>query len=228
MLDIVIELLLCAIILVGFVIGLKRGFINLAAKPIKTVAALLVAFGYCTVIASSIVTPWIEAPIANYIKNFLYENCASLTAENVNEELPTLIKIAAATVGIDINEVADNASVGVIDAIVENLASPVVSIISNIISFVGIFIIAVIVFGVILWLLNIVFSRGVFGFFNKFVGIVFGTALSVLIAWALAVIIEIVFHSPMLAENELIANFQGGYIYKFFNTYNPIELLLSF
>ena len=228
MLDVVIEILLCAIIVLGFIIGMKRGFINLAAKPLKTIAAVVVAFCYCSVIASSVVTPWIEAPIASYIKDFMYENCASLTSENVNEELPTLIKIAAATFGIDISEVAGNATVSVIDAVVENLTAPVVSIISNIISFVGLFIVSVIIFGIVLWLLNVIFSRGIFGLFNKLIGTIFGTAFSVLAAWGIAVIIEIVFRSPIFAENELIAAFEGGYVYKFFNTYNPIELLLSF
>lgn len=226
--DIIIDLILCAIIAIGIVFGIKRGFIKLTAKPVKFVCALIIAFSFCSGFASAFVTPMIEAPISNYVRDFLYENCSALTSENIGEELPTLIKIAAATFGVDVNEVASNAGGEIVEAIVLNLTGPVVSVISTVLSFVGLYIISKILLNIAFWLLNLLFSGGVFGLLNKILGCVFGTALSVLLAWGIAVVLEIVFHLPVFEGNEMIASFEGGYVYKFFNTYNPIELLLSF
>ena len=227
MLEIIIDIILCAIIVFGIVFGLKRGFILMAVRPVKSVAAFAIAIALCGAVASAIVTPIIEAPISNYVRDFLYENCSALTAENVNEELPTLIKIAAAVFGIDIGEIAtDGASV--VDAIVENLTAPVISVISSIIAFIALFIVAKILLGIAIWLVSLIFSKGVFGLLNKVLGCVFGALASVLASWCLAVVLELVFHLPVFEGNELISAFEGGFVYKFFNTYNPIELLLSF
>lgn len=228
MLEIIIDVILCALIVFGVVFGVKKGFINLAARPVKAVAAIVIAFSCCSALATSVVTPMIDAPITNYVKDFLYDNCSSLTAENINEELPTLIKIAAAVFGINVTDVAGNATTSVVDAVVENLTGPVINVISIIIAFVALYIFSKIVLNIAFWLIDLIFKRGVFGALNRILGLVFGAAVSILASWALAAILSVIFHLPIFEGNELIANFEGGFVYKFFNTYNPIELLLSF
>ena len=231
LLNVILNIVLCAIIVLGAIFGIKRGFISMAARPVKLALSLMIAFSACAVFAEAVVYPIIEAPISNYVKDFLYANCEGLTASNVNEELPTLLKIAASIFGINVNEVANNAQdagAAVLDAIVDNLTSPVISVIAEIISFVVLYFVAKLVLSLVLWFVNAIFKSGVFGLLNKTLGIIFGTATAIILAWALVAVLEFVVHSTALQSVEMIAEFEGAFLYKFFSTYNPIELLLSF
>ena len=226
-LNIILNILLSVILIFGVIIGIKKGFISLAAKPVKFVASLIIAFSLCSVFASAVVYPIIEAPITNYVKDFLYANCQGLTAANASEEIPTILKISAAISGIDVAEITGNAT-NVLDAIVENLTSPVISVVSVIIAFVLLYLVSKILLTVALWFFNIVFGSGVFGFLNKLLGTVVGFCFAVIIAWAFVSVFEYAIHLPMFEGNGALSEFEGTFLYGFLNTYSPIELLLSF
>lgn len=221
--NIVIEILLWVAIALGAILGIKYGFISMASKPIKLVLAIVIAFTLCTSLAEGIVAPIIEQPITNYIYNFLVENCPVLNVENVAEELPTVLKMAAGIYGINLEEVvAENVGRDIIAEITASLASPVVQILSIIVSFVILYIVSKILVALALSLVDLIFSNGVFGVLNKVLGGISGTVISVAIAWAIAVFVEFLYHiNGTGLENP-------GVLYSFFNTYSPIELLLSF
>ncbi len=221
--SVVIEILLWSIIVVGAVLGVKSGFIKMAAKPVKLVLAIVVAFSLCSAVAEGIIVPIIDKPITNYIYEFLVENCPALTTENVAEELPTVLKMAAGIYGVNVEEiVSQNAGLGIIEEITSVLATPVVQILAIIISFVLLYLIAKVLVSLLLALLDTIFSGGVFGKLNKVLGGLSGTILSAAIAWAVAIFVEFLFHiNAGGIENP-------GMLYSFFNTYSPIELLLSF
>lgn len=218
-----VEILLWAIIVVGVALGIRAGFIRMAAKPVKLILSLVLAFTLCTSVAEGVVTPIIEQPITNYIYEFLAENCPDLNIENVAEELPTVLKMAAGMYGIDVEEiVAQNAGRDIIAEITAVLAEPVISIFAIIISFVLLFIVSKLLVTLALALIDLIFSNGVFGAFNKVLGGLSGAIISFAIAWAVAVFVEFLFHiNGSGMENP-------GILYTFFNTYSPIELLLSF
>lgn len=226
--DFIVDAALVLVVLIGTVIGYKRGFVAFIAKPLKFVLSIGLSFGYATRFAASVVTPMIEAPATNYIKEFLYTNCQNITAENVKEELPTMLKIAAATFNVDVSQVANDATGTVVDALADKLTSPVIGVISTVISFVVLLIILNVVLSVAIGFIKALFKNGVLGFFNKGLGLVFGFAFSFVVAWALAVGFDFAIHLPVLADNAWIQSFEGGAIYRFLNEYNPIELLLSF
>ena len=225
--DIIIDLILCVIMAASLAIGLRVGFVRIAAKPVKFVLALVIAISVCSTVAESFIAPTIGQPIASYVSDFLYENCATITAENASDELPTLLKIAAAVFGIDVTEVASGAT-SVIDSIAESLTAPVVHVVSIVASFFLCYFVLKLIIGLALLIINKIFEIGVFGVFNKMLGVVFSGALGFVAAWAVAVILEFVFKLPALESNAVISGFEGGAIYRFFNTYNPMELLLSF
>ncbi len=225
---VIIEILLCAVIAAGAIIGAKRGFVTIMAKPVKVIASIALAFVLCKGVASLVVLPIIEAPITNYISEFLYANCSGLTAETISTELPTILKISAAIFNIDINALAREADGEILDAIVERLTLPAIEVISVIIAFVLTLVLLRILLWVMFGLVNLIFKGGIFGVFNRAFGLLFGTAISFVLAWAMAVFLQFIFHIPALESNEVIAGFEGGFFYNFFNTYSPIELLLSF
>ena len=218
-----IEILLWAIIAVGAALGIRSGFIRMAAKPIKFILAIVLAFSLCSSFAEGIVVTIIEKPITNYIYEFLAENCPNLSPENITEELPTVLKMAAGMYGVDLEELASQyAEMDIIGEITNTLATPVIEIFSLIISFVLIYLISKLLITLTLALLDLIFSDGIFGALNKILGGVSGTILAVAAAWAVAVIVEFLFH----INSDGMEN--AGFLYTFFNTYSPIELLLSF
>lgn len=221
--SIFVEIILWAIIIVGVALGVKAGFIRMAAKPVKLILSLVLAFALCASFATAVVTPIIEQPITNYIYEFLFENCPELNIDNVAEELPTVLKMAAGMYGIDVEEiVAQNAGRDIIAEITAVLAEPVISIFATIISFVILYFVFKLVVTIALALVDLIFSNGVFGALNKVLGGVSGAIISFAAAWAVAVLVEFLFHiNGNGMEN-------AGILYTFFNTYSPIELLLSF
>lgn len=225
---IIIDLILCIIIALGAVLGIKFGFVKMASKPVKFVATLLIAFSTAGFFADAVVTPLIAPSVTGYISDFVYENCAGLTVDNVAEELPTLLKIAAALSGVDVTEVAGASGGSVVESIIEALTMPVIGIIAMIISFIAVYIIAKILLSLLLFLINLLFERGILGIFNRLLGFIFATGFAIIIAWGLAVVLELIFHLPAFETNAAVRDFEGGFFYRFFNTYNPIELLLSF
>lgn len=226
--QIVIEIILCAIIVAGAFLGVKKGFITIMAKPVKVIASIVLAFIICEGVATNVVVPLIEAPITNYITDFLYANCSGLTAENIEKELPTILKISASAFNIDVKELAIDSEGSVLNSVISELTMPVIEIMAVAIAFV----ISYVVLRILLWvafgLINLLFKGGLFGLLNKSLGFVLGTVLSFAAAWAVAVLMEFIFHIPAVSASEVIADFEGGFFYTFFNTYSPIELLLSF
>ena len=228
-LEIVIDLILAAVIAAGIFLGYKKGFTKILARPVKLIASLAIAFSACAGFADAIIAPMIGAPIRGYVANFLYDNCAALTPENISEELPTLLKIAAAAFGIDVEALASGAAVNaLLDEIIANLTTPVINVISIALSFVAVYLLSRLGFAIAFFVIDIVFGGGVLGAINKVLGVIFSTAFAFIVAWALAVVLDLIFNLPAFADNEFIRGFDGGILYSFFNNYNPMELLLSF
>ena len=225
-LEIILDLILLGLIGGGVYIGIKKGFISIMAKPVKLFASLLFAYATCGGFANVFVVPFIEAPITNYITDFLYKNCEGLTPVTIADELPTLLKIGAAVFDINVYEIAANAEGDVIRAIVGHLAHPSIYVIAVVISFALVYVIARLLFAGAMFLVNYFFKDGVLGKVNQIMGIVFATALAFIVAWALAGFLEFIFNTPLFAEG--MVDFNGGLLYRFFNSFSPIELLLSF
>lgn len=225
-LDIILDLVLLGLIGGGVYIGIKQGFISIMAKPVKLFASLLLAYAICGGFATVFIVPCIEAPITNYITDFLYKNCSALTPVTIADELPTLLKIGAAVFDIDVYDIAANAEGDVIHAIVSHLAQPSIYVIAVVISFAIVYVLARLLFAGIMFLVNYFFKDGILGKVNKTMGIIFSVALAFIASWALAGFLEFIFNTPLFAE--AMAEFDGGLLYRFFNSFSPIELLLSF
>ena len=219
-LNIIFDILLVVILVGGAVVGILKGFIKILSRPLKPILSIVIAMGLCSVVSSAIVEPIISEPVSNQISGFLYENCDNLTPENFDEELPTLIKFAATTAGINVNEILHEGE-DVIKSVVDSLISPVVA-------FVLVYIAARLLVSLAFWVINAVFNAGVFGVLNKTLGFITSFLLAIFISWAFVSVVEYVIHFPAFADSALVADFTGGFFYNLFKQYNPVELLLSF
>ena len=228
LLKMLFELILLGVLGAGVYLGLKRGFVSMMARPVKIFASIMLAIAICGGVARSVIVPIIDAPITNYIASFLYENCAGITPETTADELPTLLKIAAAIFNIDTYSVALNSDGRVIEALVTNLAEPAIYVIAVIISFLLSYVLGRSLFSLALFLVDVFVEGGLLGKINKSLGMVFGILIAFICAWAIAGFIEFALHSPFIVSNAAMANFRGGLLYRFFNMFSPIEILLRF
>ena len=223
--NIVLDIILLVILIGGLVLGYKRGFIKSITKPVRFFAAIATAF-WLNPIASKILEPRIKTPVTNQIRDYLLNNCPTITPETASEELPTLLKFAASVMNIDVEEKLS--SVDTVSAIVETLADPVIHLISVIVTFILIYFVAKLVYSLVLSALSSMFNDGVLGFPNKILGCVFTLFLAVVVSWVFVILFDFAINSSILADAVWVKDFEGGVIYRFFAKNSPIDLLLSF
>jgi uncharacterized membrane protein required for colicin V production len=212
----------------GVILGIKKGFLLTVAKPVRWVAAIAIALSFASLVGKSVIQPLIEAPITNQITEYLVEKCPDITPANASDKLPTLLKVAASIVGVDVSMLKQDTAADFISVIVTRLATPAVSLISTIIAFFLLYFVSKILLSIAVKLLNGIFSGGVLGAVNKTVGCVFGLCFSFMVAWLFTCVFSYVVNFPIIASTEWGSSFTGGYVYRFLESITPIELLLSF
>ncbi len=227
-LKITLEILLLLVIIGGFYYGLERGFIRIAAKPIKILLCFVLAFSFCKSIGTNIVAPLIQAPITNYIKEYMYENCAALTPENALKNTPTILKIAASAFDVELSNSEEGTSGAFLEKIILNLTSPAVLLISIIIAFVLIYLLSKLLLSGATLIVSSVFEIGVLAKINRIMGVVLAGLMSLLVAWAAVAVIDFLFHLSIFDKVSFIRGFDGGPLYRLFKSISPIGILLSF
>lgn len=226
--EILVDVIIAAIIIIGAALGISRGFIITVTKPVKWVAAIVLAVALCNPVADALVQPLIEAPITNQISDYLSDKCANITAATAGEQLPTVLKLAAGIVDVDVSSLSGGSSEEFIIELVDKLAIPAIHLISVIISFAVVYILSKILLALLVSIINKIFDYGVFGVFNKILGFVFGTAFAFITVWILTSIFGCIICLPSVSDIGWISDFEGGYIYKFFKEISPMDILLSF
>jgi len=225
---VIIDIILVLIILVGAFIGLRRGFIASLTKPIKFFLAILLSYWLCGVFATGIVQPMIQEPLMGQISNYLLTKCEGITAATASEELPTLIKFAAFLSGIDVSSISAESSAAYITQIVEKLSTPVIHLIAVVISFILLYFILKILLSVGFSLINGVFNIGILGVVNRTLGLLFNGFFFFVMAWVFVLLFGYFINIPGIVNAEWAQNFEGGYIYRFFKSMSPVDILLSF
>lgn len=227
--NLIFDAVLVGILVVGAIIGIKNGFVDTIAKPFKFVAAIVLAFSLAASIGSQVIEPIIGPAISNKLSDILIAKYSEITAETANESLPTLIKFAASMCDVDITSIASGAAgISAIEAIVNAVTSPVVSIMSTILGFALVYFVSKIFLNFVMIFVNALISRGVIDVVNKALGCVFTIFLAFVVVWALTSVSEFVLNLPALESVTWIEGFTGGPLYKFFKSFTPLDLLLSF
>lgn len=224
---IIVDIIIAAILLIGMIFGIKRGFFLFAAKLVKWFAAIAIAFSLSGCVAGYVIEPIIEEPITNQISDYLVDKCDILTAENAKDELPTVLKIAAHIVDVDLDSLEGDGAV-LISEIVDKLASPVIHLFAVIVAFFILYFVSKILLSIIISLLNKFFEHGVIGVVNKILGFVFGGSIAFVVAWLFVLIFSYVINVPFLADSTWASTFDGGFLYDFFKRMSPLDILLSF
>ena len=227
--DVLFDIIIVAILAVGAILGIKNGFIDTIARPVKFVAAIALAFSLAAPIGNAIIEPIIGPAISHKLSDILVEKYSEITAATANESLPTLVKFAASLCGVDVTGVASGADgISAIEAISQAVTAPVVDIMSTIFGFIIVYFASKIILNVIMFLINSLVDGGLIGALNKTLGCVFTLFLAFIVVWALTSISEFILNIPAIASLDWVEGFSGGPIYKFFRSFTPLDLLLSF
>ena len=149
------------------------------------------------------------------------EELSHLTADNIDQELPTILKMSAGLFGINVKELAQTSPSDVVRVIVEELTKPVIHVIAVIVSFVILYFVFRLALAMIIKLLDYILKSGPLGLFNKILGFVFSGACFFIVDWIVVVVVQFVMNFAGI-------RYDGGFVYNIFNTLNPFELLLSF
>ena len=228
LINVLIDVIIIGIIATGAIIGIMRGFVSSVAKPVKWVLSIVFAFSLATPFADALVFPMINEPVTNQITSYLVEKCSHITASNLTEELPTVLKMAAGVSGIDLTSIQADGASDFISLLVDKLAYSTIHLVSVIISFFAVYWISKLVLSILLAIIDHAFDSGVFGVLNKVLGFLFSTTIAFALAWLMTTAFGYAISLPAFSDNAWISTFDGGYVYKFFKSISPIDLLLSF
>lgn len=218
---ILLDLVIVGILVAGVVLGIRKGFVKTVARPVRFFASVALAFSFCDDFARRVIEPIVKKPISARISDYMYEKCSGITADNVSEELPTLLKMAAGLFNIDVAGIAKTSPKSVIDVIIESLTTPIIHIIAVIASFFIVYFLSKLLITLLMTLINSFLNSGLLGIVNKSLGLIFGSSFAFIIAWSLVVVVEF-----MLGF--IGYDLQTGIVYNFMNGLNPVDLLLSF
>ena len=224
-LDIIIDVFIVLVVLLGIFLGIKLGFVKMIAKPVRFCASVAIAAWVSDPIARTVLVPLLGAPVSGQIKSYLIENCPNITPETALDELPMLLRFAATALNIDVSALSPES---IIESLVDKLALPVIYIISLVLTFIVIYFLAKLIISLLLSLLNSMFEDGFLSVPNKILGCVFNTVASFALVWLFTIGFEFIIHLPMLEGYAWVQDFDGGFIYSFFKSLNPVDLLLSF
>jgi len=223
--EIILDVILSVALLVGIIVGYKKGFLKSISKPVRFFTSIAASFWLADPVAEAFFVPIINTPVSNQIKDYLMEHCPQITPDTATDELPTLLKFAASLLDVDISTLSPENTIA---EIVDLLASPLVHLISVIISFIIVYFVAKIAFTLLFWLLELFFKSSPLSMPNKILGSLFGLIFALSVAWIFCVVFDFVINSAFFEESEFFLEFEGGPFYRFFNKTNPVDILLGF
>ena len=227
--NVIFDIIIVGIFVAAAIIGIKKGFIETISKPIKFVAALVLAFSLAGFVGANIVEPIIGPAISHKLSSILIEEYSEITASTANESLPTLIKFAASMCGVDIESIASGADgISIIEAIVDAVTAPVIEIFGLIFGFIITYFLGRLLFSFVMMLVNSIVKRGLVGKVNMTLGCIFMLFLAFVVVWVLTSMSEFLLNIPLIASASWVDDFTGGPIYNFFKSFTPLDLLLSF
>lgn len=226
-LNVIFDLVLILILVLGSYYGYSRGLFRMLARPVRLLFCFVFAFSLCRITGEMFIVPIINTPITNYIRDFIHHQCLGLDPNQVLNNIPTLIKISAAVFDIEIDTAAEKVS-DLTERIVFSLSAPTVKIISIAIAFIALFVMARLISKLLIELVDSVVNLGLVGSLNRSLGVVFSCVFAFALAWLFATGTDFLLHSSLFYNVTYIKAFDGGPIYRFFISFSIVRLLFSF
>ena len=222
-LNIVADVLLLVVLAIPVILGIKRGFVDMALRFGKTLVAFLVACLF-----SKGVGAWLKgkiySPIHNKIASFLDgEATGALSESAMVEKIPEGIRNTLANAGLSVEDMASAASQKGSDMVTEftqSVASGVAGILAYVTAFIALFVVSLLLILLLRPILNYIAQHlPVVKTLNKWLGALMGLLIGLLFAWVLAQLLAGIL--GLLAYS----NWTNTLLLSFFYRINPIKWL---
>ena len=189
----------------------KRGFIKSMIHFFKTVLAFVIAYFLGSKLAEFLCNNWIGAAVRNFVYdkiNGIYQSTAgSLNAEEVIDSLPGFLMTEEMQANL---HAAQGSGEELVHSMTDSIASPIASLFSNILGYVGVFIIAL----VGLWIAASILTKLIehirlLNMVNVVLGCVLGLLIAVTVLFVLASLLKLFFADSAIYTESVIVRFFG-------------------
>lgn len=214
----VLDVVLLVILAIGFLLGYKRGFFGSVTKPLKIVASICLT----VVISSPIINAWTRPLFTGKIEAWIYKSLLeaypTVTGEGAAESVPTILKLAAELLKLDISALGGDATTDEVLALMaKEMAVPIGNLIAVAVTYLALFIVFMLLLSLMISLLDVIFTRGILGKVNKFLGLLLGGVIAMVAACIVANIV-----------GAISADAARGAITQFFKNINPFAFVMKF
>lgn len=198
----------------------KRGFLKSVIHFFKTILAFVIAYFLGSRLAQFLCDNWIGGAVRNFIFdkiNGVYQSAAnSFNAEDVISSLPDFLMTEEMQSKL---HAAEGSGAELVDSMTDAISTPIASLFSNILGYVGVFILALIG----LWLLATVLDKLVehmrfINTLNTLLGALLGLLVAVTVLSVVASLLRFFFaESPLYTESAVVKFFGESFLLKGLN-----------
>ena len=204
-LDLLIEIILLAVIVGGLLFGYRRGFFGLISGWARRVLCFILSLSLCDWLGNFF-KPMVYNPIRRLSYNSLKQGSDRLLS-TLDGILPVLADVKGpATNELDITDIIETMADGVADSLS--------TLISRVLGFVLLLLLSGLLVKLLIYLADSFLNVGPLGTINRLIGAAVSTLGAVLIAAMLASSAEYVFGLEAFKNSRLVAEFDGGQIYR--------------
>ena len=228
--NIIFDILLLAVMIIGLIVGYRKGFITFFFRKLSWMGAMVLSFLFSRPIASALhLADKIAEPVRARIIEAIGPSVESLG--EMSGRIPTVLKLLGQIFGVDLTDMADT-SMQEGGNFVEVFAQQASEPLSHAIAVVLVFILSFFGFWLLIWLagkiINVVFKLPVLRQINGIAGALLGVFFYSLFLWAFCRLA--VFATGYTSGIQFLADFniEETYIGRFLYHLDPLKLLLSF
>ena len=214
-----IDIALCAVVIILFLLGLKRGFFKSIPKLLRYAVALCLAICLSSSIIDNLTGPYCCSLATLKIEEYIVASCPEITSETATAVLPTALLLLSSLFGITIPVDSTASGEELIHEISLLLGGPVGTVAAMILTYAVLFVVFSLAIKILLKICDSVFSYGALGVINKILGGAMGLAVGCVISCTAANVLAQFF--PQYAA-------LGGLPFHFFLNFNPLAFIFSF
>ena len=230
------DIAILAIIIITIALAYKNGFIKTVLSALSFFIAIIVAFSLQPKVSDIVIKmPFVDT-IRESVRDKFIE-MSPLAGENeynpdlLFEDKPEAFVTMLEIVGINqeelstqFNEWKADTTVNTADMLVEYVANPLIKSAVSIISFIAIFVAAIIVLKILIFILDKLFRLPILKQANKALGFLIGIILGVFRAYIFGAIVTLII--PLIQSNNQNILIGNSVIFRFF--YGDANILLNF
>jgi len=190
----------------------KRGLIKSIVHFFKTLLAFVAAFLFGGAVGDFLR----EAFIGNAVNRFVYDKIhsmyesttAGLSAEEILEAFPAFLRTDSVREALIACEGSGEA---MIQSAADAVSNPIATAISNVLGYIGVFLVALIAFWIVAVILTKIIEKiSVLGFLNTVLGGVFGCLIALVVLFVAASVIKLFFGGSSVYEDSVFVKLLGN------------------